>query len=78
MVSLKQELSLLDYFGPLVVFVSFFVIVFLISFTCIMWFCISSADEAVVLQKWNVPCTRKRKFSSRRRYSVEAAAVANR
>uniref|UniRef100_A0A915HQI5 Transmembrane protein n=1 Tax=Romanomermis culicivorax TaxID=13658 RepID=A0A915HQI5_ROMCU len=54
MVSLKQELSVLDYFGPLCVFVSFFVIVFLISVTCILWFCVSDVDDVNVFTKFPV------------------------
>lgn len=48
MVSLKQELDIHDYFGPLVVFVVFFVIVFVITMTVILWCCVSDADDVSV------------------------------
>lgn len=58
MVSLKQELSVLDYFGPLIVFVAFFAIVFVISATCILWFCVDDADGAVLskVSHKRLPC----------------------
>uniref|UniRef100_A0A5S6QFG0 Uncharacterized protein n=1 Tax=Trichuris muris TaxID=70415 RepID=A0A5S6QFG0_TRIMR len=52
MVNLKQEVSIGDYFGAAIVFCLFFLIISVISFTCILWFCISKKDEATVVDKW--------------------------
>lgn len=38
MVNLKQELNFIDYLGPLATFVAFFIIIFIISVTCILGF----------------------------------------
>ncbi|KRY34876.1 Twinkle protein, mitochondrial [Trichinella spiralis] len=51
MVSLKQELQVLDYFGAFCVFISFFVIILIISVTCILWFCVSPTDDVTVFAK---------------------------
>ncbi|VDP02562.1 unnamed protein product [Soboliphyme baturini] len=51
MVSLKQQIDVLDYFGPVCVFISFFAIVFVISVTCILWFCVSDTDDVTVFSK---------------------------
>ncbi|CDW52791.1 hypothetical protein TTRE_0000105301 [Trichuris trichiura] len=51
MVSLKQELQVLDYFGAICVFISFFVIVLIVSVTCILWFCVSENDDMTVFAK---------------------------
>ncbi|KFD57837.1 hypothetical protein M514_01070 [Trichuris suis] len=52
MVSLKQEVNVADYFGAVTVFCLFFVIIFVISVTCVLWFCIDKNDEATVIDKW--------------------------
>ncbi|CDW56804.1 hypothetical protein TTRE_0000508601 [Trichuris trichiura] len=51
MVSLKQEVNVADYFGAVIVFCLFFVIIFVISVTCVLWFCIDKNDEATVIDK---------------------------
>jgi hypothetical protein len=51
MVNLKQEIYLIDYFGPLICFVLYAAIVFIICVTCIMWCCIEEGDDVTVLQK---------------------------
>ncbi|KAL1227616.1 Neuropeptide-like peptide [Trichinella spiralis] len=61
MVSLKQELQVLDYFGAFCVFISFFVIILIISVTCILWFCVSPTDDVTVFAKWNL-LRRKRSY----------------
>lgn len=48
---LKQDLEVVDYFGPLIVFIAFFLIIFIISATCILWCCISDADDVGVYTK---------------------------
>uniref|UniRef100_A0A5S6QTS7 Uncharacterized protein n=1 Tax=Trichuris muris TaxID=70415 RepID=A0A5S6QTS7_TRIMR len=61
MVSLKQELQVLDYFGAICVFISFFVIVLIVSVTCILWFCVGENDDMTVFAKWNLG-RRKRSY----------------
>uniref|UniRef100_A0A914DEE4 ATP synthase F0 subunit 8 n=1 Tax=Acrobeloides nanus TaxID=290746 RepID=A0A914DEE4_9BILA len=51
MVDLKQQLDVLDYFGPLAVWICFFSIVFIISVTCILWCCVSEKDDSTVFAK---------------------------
>ncbi|KRY20583.1 Transmembrane protein, partial [Trichinella patagoniensis] len=46
-----QELQVLDYFGAFCVFISFFVIILIISVTCILWFCVSPTDDVTVFAK---------------------------
>lgn len=53
MVDLKQQLDVLDYFGPLAVWISFFAIIFIISVTCILWCCVSEKDDSTVFAKVN-------------------------
>lgn len=48
---IKQELTPLDYFAPLIVFLCFFVVVLIISVTCILWFCTTEADDVAVFSK---------------------------
>jgi len=54
MVDLKQQLDVLDYFGPLAVFISFFAILFIISVTCILWCCVTENDDSTVFSKWGM------------------------
>uniref|UniRef100_A0A914C873 ATP synthase F0 subunit 8 n=2 Tax=Acrobeloides nanus TaxID=290746 RepID=A0A914C873_9BILA len=54
MVDLKQQLDVLDYFGPLAVWICFFSIVFIISVTCILWCCVSEKDDSTVFAKWGM------------------------
>ncbi|VDN03602.1 unnamed protein product [Thelazia callipaeda] len=54
MVDLKQQLDVLDYFGPVAVWISFFSIVFIISVTCILWCCVSESDDKTVFAKWGM------------------------
>ncbi len=51
MVDLKQQLDVLDYFGPLAVWISFFAIIFIISVTCILWCCVTENDDSTVFAK---------------------------
>ncbi|KRX98252.1 Twinkle protein, mitochondrial [Trichinella pseudospiralis] len=67
MVSLKQELQVLDYFGAFCVFISFFVIILIISVTCILWFCVSPTDDVTVFAKWNL-LRRKRSYDVKARF----------
>uniref|UniRef100_A0A5S6Q935 Nematode cuticle collagen N-terminal domain-containing protein n=1 Tax=Trichuris muris TaxID=70415 RepID=A0A5S6Q935_TRIMR len=52
MVSFKQEFAIYDYFAPLIVFFVFFFAVFLISFTCIIWYCVTDTERVEAMQKW--------------------------
>ncbi|KFD57006.1 hypothetical protein M514_02263 [Trichuris suis] len=52
MVSFRQEFSIYDYFAPLVVFLVFFLTVFFISFTCIIWYCVTDTERVDAIQKW--------------------------
>ncbi|OZC10923.1 hypothetical protein X798_02067 [Onchocerca flexuosa] len=54
MVDLKQQLDMLDYLGPIAVWISFFSITFIISVTCILWCCVSEADDKTVFAKWGM------------------------
>ena len=54
MVNLKQEMYWFDYFGPLLCFITYAIIVFAISMTCIMGCCIEEGDDVTVLQKVNL------------------------
>lgn len=47
----KQEFDVLDYFGPVVVAAIFSVILFLISFCIINFFCITKYDDVTVFEK---------------------------
>ncbi|CAK5089806.1 unnamed protein product [Meloidogyne enterolobii] len=47
----KQNLDLLDYFGPLAASIVFFSVIFVISVTCILWFCVSEKDDQTVFDK---------------------------
>jgi len=47
----KQEFEVIDYMGPLVVAVVFAIILFLISFLVINWFCIKHNDDLTVFEK---------------------------
>uniref|UniRef100_A0A0N5AB02 Uncharacterized protein n=1 Tax=Syphacia muris TaxID=451379 RepID=A0A0N5AB02_9BILA len=51
MVDLKQQLDVIDYFGPIAVWISFFAIIFIISVTCILWCCVSENDDSTVFAK---------------------------
>ncbi|KAK6113252.1 Uncharacterized protein BM_BM2332 [Brugia malayi] len=54
MVDLKQQLDMLDYLGPIAVWISFFSITFIISVTCILWCCVSETDDKTVFAKWGM------------------------
>ncbi|KAI6191094.1 hypothetical protein M3Y97_00190500 [Aphelenchoides bicaudatus] len=47
----KQEFEVIDYMGPLVVAIIFAIILFLISFTIINWYCIKHNDDLTVFEK---------------------------
>uniref|UniRef100_A0A1I7Z258 Protein S-acyltransferase n=1 Tax=Steinernema glaseri TaxID=37863 RepID=A0A1I7Z258_9BILA len=64
MVDLKQQLDVLDYFGPLAVWISFFAIAFIISVTCILWCCVSENDDSTVFAKWGMG-PRSRNFNQK-------------
>lgn len=51
MANLKQQLDVLDYFGPLGVWIAFFAIMFTVSVTCILWCCVTEHDDATVFSK---------------------------
>ncbi|VDN25272.1 unnamed protein product [Gongylonema pulchrum] len=51
MADLKQQLDVLDYFGPIAVWISFFSMIFIISVTCILWCCVSETDDKTVYLK---------------------------
>ena len=55
MVDLKQQLDVIDYFGPIAVWISFFAIIFIISVTCILWCCVSDKDDSTVFAKVKIP-----------------------
>ncbi|CEF63197.1 Hypothetical protein SRAE_1000146000 [Strongyloides ratti] len=46
-----QEFSIVDYWGPVVVAIIFAVILFLLSFFIINWFCITKRDDFTVFEK---------------------------
>jgi len=50
----KQELDMIDYFGPLAAWILFFSIIFIISVTCILWLCVSEKDDSTVFAKWGM------------------------
>ncbi|CAD6189278.1 unnamed protein product [Caenorhabditis auriculariae] len=54
MVDLKQQLDLIDYFGVVCVWLCFFASIFLISFGCILWCCVSKNDDPTVFAKYGV------------------------
>uniref|UniRef100_A0AC34Q3F6 ATP synthase F0 subunit 8 n=1 Tax=Panagrolaimus sp. JU765 TaxID=591449 RepID=A0AC34Q3F6_9BILA len=54
MVNLKQDLDLLDYFGPLAVWICFFSAVFIISVTVILWCCVGAKDDTTVFSKYGL------------------------
>ncbi|KAI6174171.1 hypothetical protein M3Y98_01160800 [Aphelenchoides besseyi] len=47
----KQEFDIIDYLGPVAVAVIFALILLLISFTCINWYCITHKDDLTVFEK---------------------------
>ncbi|KAH7696370.1 Protein T01C8.2 [Aphelenchoides avenae] len=47
----KQEFDFIDYMAPLVVAIIFAVIVFIISFTIINFYCITRKDDLTVFEK---------------------------
>ncbi|KRY34357.1 hypothetical protein T01_7017 [Trichinella spiralis] len=53
MVNFNQELSMFDYLAPLVAFVAFFGIVFIMLFTCILWLCVSDVERKDAMKKWD-------------------------
>uniref|UniRef100_A0A914KFN2 Neuropeptide-like protein 36 n=4 Tax=Meloidogyne TaxID=189290 RepID=A0A914KFN2_MELIC len=61
----KQNLDLLDYFGPLAASIVFFSVIFVISVTCILWFCVSEKDDQTVFDKWGMCNTRRARRSAR-------------
>uniref|UniRef100_A0A914H0Y0 ATP synthase F0 subunit 8 n=1 Tax=Globodera rostochiensis TaxID=31243 RepID=A0A914H0Y0_GLORO len=57
----KQSFDLIDYFGPLAVWIVFFSIIFVVSVTCILWCCVSETDDATVFANWGIGPRSKRK-----------------
>jgi len=47
----KQEFELIDYLGPVVVAIIFAIILLIISFTVINWYCITHKDDLTVFEK---------------------------
>ncbi|KAL7079163.1 hypothetical protein ACQ4LE_001530 [Meloidogyne hapla] len=47
----KQEFDAIDMMGPVVAALIFAVVVFLISFTIINWYCITKKDDLTVFEK---------------------------
>ncbi|KAL3075471.1 hypothetical protein niasHS_011978 [Heterodera schachtii] len=47
----KQVWEWYDYTGPLVVWIVFFSVIFVISVTCILWCCIKKDDDPTVFAK---------------------------
>lgn len=47
----KQDLDLIDYFGPLAAWIIFFSVVFIVSVTCILWCCVTEKDDTTVFAK---------------------------
>ncbi|KAL3075192.1 hypothetical protein niasHS_013415 [Heterodera schachtii] len=58
----KQSFDLIDYFGPLAVWIVFFSVIFVISVTCILWCCISETDDITVFAKWGIGPTNPRQI----------------
>uniref|UniRef100_A0AC34F123 Uncharacterized protein n=1 Tax=Panagrolaimus sp. ES5 TaxID=591445 RepID=A0AC34F123_9BILA len=52
----KQEFELIDYMAPVVVALIFAVVLFLISFLIINWFCITHADDLTGFEKLGEKC----------------------
>ncbi|KAI1724356.1 neuropeptide-like peptide 36 [Ditylenchus destructor] len=50
----KQQLDLIDYFGPLAAWIVFFSVTFIISVTCILWCCVTEKDDVTVFAKWGM------------------------
>ncbi|KAL3097087.1 hypothetical protein niasHS_002803 [Heterodera schachtii] len=57
----KQVWEWYDYTGPLVVWIVFFSVIFVISVTCILWCCIKKDDDPTVFAKFVgvSPCGKK-------------------
>ncbi|KAK0423095.1 hypothetical protein QR680_007968 [Steinernema hermaphroditum] len=51
-VDLKQHLNFQDYTAPFLVFISFFGIIFLISFTVLNYCFVSKKDDITVFEEW--------------------------
>jgi len=47
----KQEFEVIDYMGPLIVAIIFAILLFLISFFIINWYCIRHNDDLTVFEK---------------------------
>uniref|UniRef100_A0A0K0ETY1 Uncharacterized protein n=1 Tax=Strongyloides venezuelensis TaxID=75913 RepID=A0A0K0ETY1_STRVS len=47
-----QDLYFIDYFAPVILVFLFFLLIFIISFTCINFFCISKDDELTVFDNF--------------------------
>uniref|UniRef100_A0A914YMX3 Uncharacterized protein n=1 Tax=Panagrolaimus superbus TaxID=310955 RepID=A0A914YMX3_9BILA len=52
MVNLKQQLELIDYFGPLICALIFTIILALISLTCLNYCCVSPTDDLTKVEEW--------------------------
>ncbi|VDP30127.1 unnamed protein product [Soboliphyme baturini] len=48
-----NDLIWIDYFGPFIAFLSFAVVIFILSFTIIFWVCIKHEEQHDVLNKWH-------------------------
>uniref|UniRef100_A0A5S6R0Y7 Uncharacterized protein n=1 Tax=Trichuris muris TaxID=70415 RepID=A0A5S6R0Y7_TRIMR len=70
MVYLGQELSVLDYFSPLIVFGTFLTIVFIISATCLLCCCVEDVDSTVF--------SKFRRSSRRRSYTMSSERTSSR
>uniref|UniRef100_A0A915D9Q7 ATP synthase F0 subunit 8 n=1 Tax=Ditylenchus dipsaci TaxID=166011 RepID=A0A915D9Q7_9BILA len=55
----KQQLDVIDYFGPLAAWIVFFSVTFIISVTCILWCCVTEKDDTTVFAKWGMGQGRK-------------------
>ncbi|GMT19597.1 hypothetical protein PFISCL1PPCAC_10894, partial [Pristionchus fissidentatus] len=71
-IDLKQTLAVSDYLGVVAVWLVFFVVVFVISFSCLNWCCIQKEDDITIFEKWGAP--RKMKMGVHRLSVVERKA----
>ncbi|CEF59992.1 Hypothetical protein SRAE_X000173250 [Strongyloides ratti] len=47
-----EDLSFIDYLAPLILVIIFSLLIFIISFTCINFFCIAKDDELTVFDNF--------------------------
>ncbi|KAL3073159.1 hypothetical protein niasHT_035435 [Heterodera trifolii] len=64
----KQVWEWYDYTGPLVVWIVFFSVIFVISVTCILWCCIKKDDDPTVFAKecWEEKASNKKHKDDKR------------